>query len=169
MQDSWVTGQGHLQTPSNVTRLARAIVPETKEADGSIPQIVYYQNGIGTEGTVWDKVVGGGTGAGLSENIREAYGFLAKNYMEGDEIFLVGFSRGAFTARSIGAMISSVGLLTTKGMEQFYPIFSDWENQVKPKGWKSPFPNQPFPNKPNISDNRYTSELERVGLNAVPP
>lgn len=143
-----------------MTRIARAIRPET---DNGIPQIVYYQAGIGTEGSWWDHVYGGGTGTGLSENIREAYGFLAKNYMEGDEIFLIGFSRGAFTARSIGAMIASVGLLTTKGMEQFYPIFSDWENQVKPKDWKSPFPNQPFPNKRRVTDPSYTAELERVG------
>ena len=94
--------------------------------------------------------------------------------MEGDEIFLIGFSRGAFTARSIGAMIASVGLLTTKGMDQFYPIFSDWENQVKPDGWTSPFPIQPFlkhpfPKKPRVTDKRYTDELDRVCRNAIPP
>jgi uncharacterized protein (DUF2235 family) len=103
----------------------------------------------------------------LSENIREAYGFLAKNYMKDDEIFLLGFSRGAFTARSIGGMIESVGLLTTKGMAYFYPIFSDWENQVKPPGWKSKFPDQPFSNKPRVTDPRYIAELDRVGLKAV--
>ena len=143
-----------------MTRIARAILPET---ESGIPQIVYYQAGIGTEGTWWDHIYGGGTGAGLSENIREAYSFLAKNYMPDDEIFLIGFSRGAFTARSIGSMIASVGLLTTKGMEQFYPIFSDWENQVKPDGWKSPFPKQPFDDKPRVTDPRYTAELEKVG------
>lgn len=165
MKDDWLSGAGHLQTPSNVTRIVRAILPET--TDTSIPQIVYYQAGIGTEGTWWDHVYGGGTGAGLSENIREAYGFLAKNYMEDDEIFLIGFSRGAFTARSIGAMIASVGLLTQKGMEQFYPIFSDWENQAKPEGWKSPFPNQPFSNKGRVTDKEYINRLVDVGKKAV--
>lgn len=147
-----------------MTRIARAILPETtKKTTEGIPQIVYYQAGIGTEGTWWDHIYGGGTGAGLSENIREAYSFLAKNYMEDDEIFLIGFSRGAFTARSIGSMIASVGLLTTKGMEHFYPIFSDWENQVKPDGWKSPFPHQPFPNKTRVTDPKYTDDLVKVG------
>ncbi len=159
MKTSWLTGDGYLQNPSNVTRIARSILPETQDG---IPQIVYYQAGIGTEGTWWDHVYGGGTGAGLSENIREAYAFLAKNYMEGDEIFLLGFSRGAFTARSIGAMISSVGLLTRTGMVHFYPIFSDWENQVKP-GWKSDFPDKPFPNRPRVTDQRYTETLHTVG------
>lgn len=147
-----------------MTRIVRAILPETPDG---IPQIVYYQAGIGTEGTWWDHVYGGGTGSGLSENIREAYGFLAKNYMDDDEIFLIGFSRGAFTARSIGAMIASVGLLTTKGMEQFYPIFSDWENQVKPKDWKDPFPNQPFPNKSKVTDPSYTANLKAVGRKVI--
>jgi uncharacterized protein (DUF2235 family) len=159
VKTSWLTGDGYLQNPSNVTRIARSILPETQDG---IPQIVYYQAGIGTEGTWWDHVYGGGTGAGLSENIREAYAFLAKNYMEGDEIFLLGFSRGAFTARSIGAMISSVGLLTRTGMVHFYPIFSDWENQVKP-GWKSDFPDKPFPNRPRVTDQRYTETLHTVG------
>ena len=164
MKDDWFTGDGHLQTPSNVTRISRAIRPKTQDG---ISQIIYYQAGIGTEGTWWDHVWGGGTGSGLSENIREAYGFLAKNYVEGDEIFLIGFSRGAFTARSIGAMISTVGLLTITGMQHFYPIFSDWENQVKPAEWKSKFPNLPFPNKPRVTDPRYSTELKRVGMEAV--
>jgi len=65
----------------------------------------------------------------LAENVREAYGFLCANYEVGDEIILVGFSRGAFTARSIGALIQQVGLLTVEGMEDFYNIFKDWEEQ----------------------------------------
>jgi uncharacterized protein (DUF2235 family) len=53
----------------------------------------------------------GGTGSGLSEHVREAYGFLAHNYAAGDEIFLFGFSRGAYTARSVAGLISQAGLL----------------------------------------------------------
>lgn len=73
-------------------------------------------------------------GMGLSENIREAYAFLATNYSpedslsQPDSIFLLGFSRGAFTARSIGGFISAVGILTSKAMPFFYECFSDWEN-----------------------------------------
>ena len=52
-----------------------------------------------------------------------------QNYDEGDEIYLIGFSRGAFTARSIGGLISSIGLLTRHGLGAFYPIFKDWEHQ----------------------------------------
>jgi len=105
----------------------------------------------------------GATGEGLSENIREAYGFLASNYDRGDEIFLLGFSRGAFTARSICSMINSVGLLTTRGMEDFYPIFKDWENQDDIKH-VTPWPDRPFPDRPNIREVEYARELTSVCL-----
>ena len=142
-QDSdngWVKGKwgkpGHLANPSNVTRLARAV----KDVDESHhQQIVYYQAGIGTGLSLWDHIVGGGTGLGLSENIREAYTFLANNYAEHDDlvepdsIFLLGFSRGAFTARSLGGLIGAVGILKKAAMAHFYEIFLDWENAGNPK------------------------------------
>jgi uncharacterized protein (DUF2235 family) len=77
---------------------------------------VYYQSGVGSGNTYLERLVGGGTGEGIGENIREAYGFLANNYTPGDSIFLLGFSRGAFTARSVGGLIGGVGLLEKKGM-----------------------------------------------------
>ncbi|KAL8903817.1 MAG: hypothetical protein Q9207_003677 [Kuettlingeria erythrocarpa] len=151
---------GHLQVPSNVTRICRSLRPVS--ADGHA-QIIYYQAGVGTEENFFDQIYGGGTGAGLSENIREAYAFLAANYLPGDEIFLIGFSRGAFTARSIAAMISSVGLLTVEGMVEFYAIFKDWEHQVDLK-YESHWPDRPFPNKPRVTDPAYGTELENRGL-----
>lgn len=123
-----------MQNPTNVTRIARAIKAED---DAHHPQIVYYQAGVGTGIGIWARVAGGGAGVGLSEHIREAYGFLANNYREydpeapgldADSIFLIGFSRGAFTARSIGGLIGAVGLLKKKAMQHFYQIFQDWEN-----------------------------------------
>ncbi|KAL8694914.1 MAG: hypothetical protein Q9218_000485 [Villophora microphyllina] len=151
---------GHLQVPSNVTRICRALRPMS--GDGRA-QIIYYQAGVGTEESWFDQIYGGGTGAGLSENIREAYAFIAANYQPGDEIFLIGFSRGAFTARSIAAMISSVGLLTVEGMVEFYAVFKDWEHQAEPK-YESRWPDRPFPNKPSVKDPAYGQELERRGL-----
>lgn len=125
---------GHMQNPTNVTRIARAI---KSEDDAHTPQIVYYQAGVGTGIGLWSRLVGGGAGVGLAEHIREAYGFLVNNYREydpeapgldADSIFLIGFSRGAFTARSIGGLIGAVGLLKKKAMQHFYQIFQDWEN-----------------------------------------
>lgn len=153
----WDTS-GTLQTPSNVTRICRALLPDNR--DGT-QQIIYYQAGIGTESTLWNRFVGGGTGAGISENIREAYAFLATNYDVGDEIYLIGFSRGAFTARSIAGFLDCIGLLTMAGMEDFYSIFKDWENQDK-KHYKSNWPDKPFSNRPNAADPAYARTLEGV-------
>lgn len=72
--------------------------------------IVYYDLGVGT-GVFWDRVKGGVTGAGLNQNIRQAYRFLSNWYRPGDEIFVFGFSRGAFTARSLCGFMQAVGLL----------------------------------------------------------
>lgn len=136
----WVKGKnghsGYPQTPSNVTRIARAMKDQD---DAHHQQIVYYQSGIGTGIGLYDHLVGGGTGAGLSENIREAYAFLVSNYSEHeklkqpDSIFLLGFSRGAFTARSIGGFIGAVGILKKVTMPFFYEIFQDWANAGNPK------------------------------------
>lgn len=68
--------------------------------------------------------------------------------MAGDEIILVGFSRGSFTARSIAGMISEIGLLTRKGMRYFYAIFKDMEN-FNTHNYHDVFPNEPFGNKPS--------------------
>jgi uncharacterized protein (DUF2235 family) len=86
-----------ITAPSNVTRFARALSKGAYE--GQPNQLIYYQAGVGSTGGELAQIVGGATGAGLAENIREAYAFIASNYVPGDELFLLGFSRGAFTAR----------------------------------------------------------------------
>lgn len=82
-----------------------------------------------------DKYVNGPTGATIEEHVRESYGFLVNNYHGpsdaapgGDEIFLFGFSRGAYTVRVLATLISDVGMLTSRGMEYFSEIFEDWKN-----------------------------------------
>ncbi|TAJ98086.1 MAG: DUF2235 domain-containing protein [Reyranella sp.] len=70
---------------------------------------VYYQRGVGTGYA--DRISGGIWGQGLTENIRRAYKFLSFNYTPGDEIFIFGFSRGAYTARSVIGYVAAAGLL----------------------------------------------------------
>jgi len=72
--------------------------------------VVYYGRGVGTGGIV-DRVKGGALGFGLDQDIRRAYKFLSFWFRPGDEIFIFGFSRGAFTARSLGGYLHAVGLL----------------------------------------------------------
>nr|WP_276328761.1 DUF2235 domain-containing protein [Rhizobium etli] len=59
-------------------------------------------------------MAGGGMGEGLDKNIMSAYNWLARNYEPGAKIWLFGFSRGAYTVRSLGGMISRCGLLNAK-------------------------------------------------------
>ena len=73
-------------------------------------RLVYYERGVGT-GPPWDQFAGGVFGAGLSENVRRAYRFLSWYYEPADEIFVFGFSRGAYTARSLIGLIGCAGLL----------------------------------------------------------
>jgi uncharacterized protein (DUF2235 family) len=81
-----------------------------------------------------DHYLSGATGSDLSEHVRECYSFLCSNFREGDEVYIFGFSRGAYTARAISSLISDVGLLTMRGMEYFYEIFEDWKDQnITPK------------------------------------
>jgi hypothetical protein len=75
----------------------------------NVEHLVFYERGIGTGAL--DQMRGGIFGAGLGENIRRAYRVLSFHYEPGDEVFVFGFSRGAYTARSLVAFIGAVGLL----------------------------------------------------------
>jgi len=151
---------GKLAIPSNITRISRAI--KAVSQDG-VQQIVHYHSGLGTEGTKFSRLLGGATGKGLSENVRESYSFLANNYHHGDEIFLLGFSRGAFTARSIGGLIGEIGLLTKKGLNALPEVYEDVQHR-RDDNYVPEHPDIPFTRKPSASDPRYAQELERRGL-----
>ncbi|KAI0202946.1 hypothetical protein F4808DRAFT_458654 [Astrocystis sublimbata] len=154
-----VKAGGHttLQVPSNVTRISRCF--KRTCIDGTF-QIIYYQSGVGSKSGALDRLFGGAFGIGIAENIREAYAFICANYVDGDEIVLIGFSRGAFTARSIGGMVSDLGLLTREGLEYFYPIFKDMQNWSNER-YDDPFPTMPFTDKPK-GLNAATTYRERL-------
>ncbi|GBE30496.1 hypothetical protein BMS3Bbin04_01531 [bacterium BMS3Bbin04] len=90
--------------PTNVTKFYQALEKNDE-------QIAEYFPGVGTEGGFIEKKLGGMIGKGLEDYIKQAYEWLGLNYEDGDKIFLIGFSRGAFTARSLAGMISTAGLL----------------------------------------------------------
>ncbi len=79
----------------------------------------YYICGVGTTGEFIEKHVGRAGGYGLSANIIEGYRYLCKNFLkcEGDRIYLFGFSRGAFTARSLAGFANSVGILLANSVD----------------------------------------------------
>jgi uncharacterized protein (DUF2235 family) len=99
--------------PTNVTKIARAILPADKNG---VQQVVRHIDGVGTDFGI--KVRGGAVGRGLFHNVMTGYRFLCQNYEEGDQIFLFGFSRGAFTVRSLAGLIRNSGILK-RGHESF--------------------------------------------------
>jgi uncharacterized protein (DUF2235 family) len=94
---------------TNVSLMSRA-VRATPENDPR-QQIVLYLRGVGSAGLSVQRVLEGATGLGLDDTIRSAYMFLAQNYLPGDLIYLFGFSRGAFSARSLAGLIGACGIL----------------------------------------------------------
>lgn len=96
---------------TNIEKIARTVETDA-DRSGDVQQLVQYISGVGANWYWLDRMVGGAFGLGLFGNVTKAYRFLALNYEPGDEIFVFGFSRGAYTARSLVGMIGRVGLLT---------------------------------------------------------
>jgi len=118
---------------TNVVKMANALVPVTS---GGIQQILYYDTGIGSEGGVLKRIYDGATGSGISENILQAYRYLIKNYEPGDELFLFGFSRGAYTVRSLAGLIRNSGILRFEyldKMQRAYDIYKSRKAQYQPR------------------------------------
>jgi len=100
---------------TNIEKIARTVQTDPGSSAG-VPQLVYYLSGVGGAGYETDRILGGAFGFGLFNNMLAAYRFLAQNYEPGDEIFVFGFSRGAFTARTLVGMIGYVGLITKRAL-----------------------------------------------------
>ncbi len=87
-----------------------------------VEQITFYDDGVGTDNLRWLRLIGNAFGWGLSRNIRQLYTFIVMNYEKDDRLFLFGFSRGAFTVRSLGAMICRCGLLKREEFLNWSPV-----------------------------------------------
>jgi Uncharacterized alpha/beta hydrolase domain (DUF2235) len=83
-------------------------------ANGTVEQVAKYLHGVGDSMNLLAKLVGGGFGVGLITRIVRGYTFISRNYQTGDKIYLVGFSRGAYTVRALAGLISAKGLLSAK-------------------------------------------------------
>ena len=107
-----ICSDGTWQTPvqentTHVIEMARAVLPTAP--DGTV-QVVFYDWGVGTESWA-NRLAGGVSGKGIERNIRDCYRFLTHNYEDSDEIYLFGFSRGAYTVRSLAGLIRNCGVL----------------------------------------------------------
>lgn len=107
---------------TNVTKIALAVEPE---GDG-VPQMVFYQRGVGT--SLGERIRGGAFGWGLSWGVQDVYRFVVDNYEPGDELFLFGFSRGAYMARSTAGLIRNAGILRRENAARIgeaYDLYRD--------------------------------------------
>jgi uncharacterized protein (DUF2235 family) len=178
---TWLSSNtGENAVPSNVAKLARSIANTGIDAQGGIVnQIVFYHSGLGTGDLPLQKAIygkfghsyhhvtsslidqeltrrfccAGGLGLGLANDVSQIYDFIANNYVEGDEIFMFGFSRGAFTVRSVAGLVCNVGVLSTERMSHF------------PKMWKKYMGD--VSGVPFTKSEWYLDNHEELGLNPV--
>lgn len=121
--------------PTNVVKIAQAVKATCSQ---KIPQLVFYDEGIGTENAI-AKILGGAFGKGIDQNIQDGYRFLCLNYEPGDEIYLFGFSRGAYTVRSLAGMIFNSGLLPRYNIRkspEAYQRYRSRKSEDKPDAYK---------------------------------
>jgi uncharacterized protein (DUF2235 family) len=130
---TWNSPEKGLAT--NVLQMARGIKPMAN----NIEQVVFYDWGVGTDRK---KIAGGLTGAGIDKNILDCYRFIVHNYNKGDQLFFFGFSRGAYTVRSLAGFIRNCGLLKREFAEHIPSAYKLYRKRSKATG-----PNEPLAEK----------------------
>ena len=99
----------HSEITGRVTEYEKSLIIDTE-----VLQVSKYINGVGSSRIKLLEILGGAFGFGLIERIARGYTFISRNYVQGDRIYIVGFSRGAYTARALAGLIANKGLLAKK-------------------------------------------------------
>ncbi len=139
------TGNEYGPNNTNVVKLYQRVVRD-------LAQIAFYDPGVGTFSFLGRElgrrvgiVVGMAFGAGLQQNVEDAYRYLMDRYEPGDRLFLFGFNRGAFTARALASMLHKCGLLQ-KGSNNLIPyaskIYNRHDNDKIASGFKETYSNE---------------------------
>ncbi len=132
--------------PTNVAHVACAVLPVAPNGRRSVEQFVAHFDGVGAGagqsriGRAFDRYLGGAFGIGLDRSIAEAYRLLVFNYKPGDEIYLFGYSRGAFTARSLAGLVRQCGILERPHAGQIgeaMRLYRDRDRKLGPREPKS--------------------------------
>jgi uncharacterized protein (DUF2235 family) len=123
---------------------------------------------VGTGNTL-DRFTGGAFGRGVEDNIFDAYRFLIANYEPDDEIYLFGFSRGAFTARSIGGMIRKCGILSREHADRYVDTIKlyrseDGPDKEIPQGFREKY----SVNKEKPTPIKFIGVWDTVGALGIP-
>jgi uncharacterized protein (DUF2235 family) len=151
---------GH-PSPTNVTKLALSIAPEDS---AGARQCVYYHSGVGT--SRWEHLTGGAFGVGLSRNVLDAYHFLIDNYEQDDWLYLFGFSRGAFTARSLAGLIRNSGILRRENDDRIDQAWALYRSAADtPRGVASTLFRRAYSYEPRI---HFIGVWDTVGALGIP-
>ncbi|KAH7010904.1 uncharacterized protein B0I36DRAFT_324482 [Microdochium trichocladiopsis] len=123
---AWLASDiGDRSAPTNVAKLARAVANSGPDGKGNlVKQIVSYHSGLGSGDLPFQKAIYGGFGWGLDIEVSQIYDFISNNYEPGDELFFFGFSRGAFTVRSVAGLVCDVGVLSAVHMSRFTEMWN---------------------------------------------
>jgi len=124
---------------TNVARLdpaAKLAVFIKPRATDNIVQEVYYHSGVGAEGDLLRRLLGGAIGLGLKAIIKEAYEHIVQRYQEGDELYLCGFSRGSYAARALAGLIGASGIQRSIDDQLFEVAWSHY--RIKPASRQQP-------------------------------
>ncbi len=109
LQGGTISSTKFLDNTGDILELEKSVVE-----NGVTLQIAKYINGVGNSRNKFLRLLGGGFGAGLVARIVRGYTFISRNYEPGAAIYIIGFSRGAYTARALAGLIVAQGLLKNK-------------------------------------------------------
>lgn len=152
---------GTVPRTTNVTKLALSIA--STDAEG-MRQCTYYHPGVGT--SRWDHIRGGAFGAGLSANVLDAYEFLIDNYEDGDELWFFGFSRGAYTARSVAGLVRNCGVLRQQNLDRMHEAYDLYRSRAEsPRGTASTLFRHAYSYEPRV---RFIGVWDTVGALGIP-
>lgn len=133
-----------------------------------VRQLKIYDAGVGTGYSPKDRIFGGLTGSGIDQNIKDVYTFLMLNFEPGDELYLFGFSRGAYTARSLAGFIRNCGILKPQYLQHVdkaYELYRDRNKYTHPDSDLMRAFKQQYSNETNI---KFIGVWDTVGSLGLP-
>lgn len=146
---------------TNVAKVALSVLPGF--AAGK-EQRVHYHSGVGTRRR--ERLRGGAFGAGLSRNVVDAYRFLVETYEPDDELFLFGFSRGAFTARSLAGLVRNGGILRREHADRIPEAWALYRDRIEqPNGAAATLFRRSYARETEI---RFIGVWDTVGALGIP-
>jgi uncharacterized protein (DUF2235 family) len=146
---------------TNVAKLALSVRTGTV---GRKEQHIYYHGGVGT--SRHERLRGGAFGVGLSRNVLDAYRFLVETYEPDDELFLFGFSRGAFTARSLSGLVRNCGILRRDQADRIPEAWALYRDRIeRPNGAAATLFRRSYARETDI---RFVGVWDTVGALGIP-